>query len=150
MKLGLAVTLTIMSFPSLVIISWRRDRNRRGGGICIYVKDTINFSVIEGIKNDNVESIWIRCIVDKECFDLCVVYRPPSASCEYFENILDQVEFVKQSDNDMIIIGDLNFNYSFDENLHQNPVYQLESMFEMKQLVVSPTILSNNHKLHPD
>ena len=126
-----------LSLPGYNIL--RRDRNRRGGGICIYVKDTINFSVIEGIKNDNVESIWIRCIVDKECFDLCVVYRPPSASCEYFENILDQVEFVKQSDNDMIIIGDLNFNYSFDENLHQNPVYQLESMFEMKQLVVSPT-----------
>ncbi len=47
------------------------------------------------------------------------IYRPPSANLEYFNAILDKVEEVSASSFDLILLGDLNYNYLVDESVEK-------------------------------
>ena len=38
-----------------------------------------------------------------------------------------------------MILGDLNFNYNINENLHANPIFMIENLFSFKQMVKEPT-----------
>ena len=117
----------------------RKDRNRRGGGVCLFVNKNVRYSVIEDVTNDTVESLWIRITFSKEIFDLGVMYWPPSANISYFDSILDQMEKIQSFNNKTILMGDLNIDYKFDTDLTDNPVYNMEVMYDLKQLVESPT-----------
>ena len=45
----------------------------------------------------------------------------------------------QSEDANMIILGDLNFDYKLDDSLNKNPIYNLEDLFELKQLITEPT-----------
>ena len=38
----------------------------------------------------------------------------------------------------MIILGDLNFNYQIDESLSSNPIHLIENLFQMSQIIEEP------------
>ena len=38
----------------------RKDRNRNGGGVAVYIKDDIQYSRRNDIENDKTESLWIE------------------------------------------------------------------------------------------
>jgi hypothetical protein len=38
----------------------RRDRDRHGGGVCFYIRTTINFSIREDLKFKNVENLCVE------------------------------------------------------------------------------------------
>ena len=66
---------------------------------------------------------------------LASIYRPPSASQEYLDNILNAIQRAKDMCEHIIVLGDLNFDYS----LRNNQILYIESLFNMKQLINSPT-----------
>ena len=115
----------------------RKDRNRHGGGVCVYIKQTITYNVLFSNDQNPIESIWLNLTGVKLCIGC--IYRPPSSDNVYYNNILDHIEQVKNQANDIIIIGDLNFNYQFDVSLSTNPVHYIESAYDMTQLVEQPT-----------
>ena len=41
-------------------------------------------------------------------------------------------------------MGDLNFNYIIDDTLHDNPIQYIEQLFNMSQLVTSPTRVTDH------
>ena len=61
---------------------------------------------------------------------------------------------------DMIILGDLNYDYVINESQHSNPVHYIDSLYEMSQLITEKTkvtsstesilglILTTNPSLH--
>ncbi len=63
-------------------------------------------------------------------------------------------------DVNFIIMGDLNFDYKYDESLSSNPVHFIENLFVCKQVIETPTrvtatttslldvILTNAHDNH--
>lgn len=126
-----------LSLPGYDII--RKDRNRRGGGVCIFVNRNVKYSVIEDVSTEQVESIWIKANFGKDDFDIGVMYRPPSSDTTYYDCMLDQMEKIQSFNNRVILMGDLNFDYKFGCDLGSNPVYNMEAMFDMKQLVETPT-----------
>ena len=60
-------------------------------------------------------------------------------NAEYFSNMLDQLDYVYSEYDNVILLGDLNHNYVFGERLRANPLYQLETLYNTKQLVDVPT-----------
>ena len=38
----------------------KKDRNRHGGGVLLYVKDGIDYSEITELASEQVESVWIK------------------------------------------------------------------------------------------
>ena len=70
----------------------KKNRNRHGGGVLLYVKDGIDYSEITELASEQVESVWIKLMYKKETLMLGVVYRPPSYNNDYFNCALNQID----------------------------------------------------------
>ena len=83
------------------------------------------------------------------------MYRPPTASVAHFNDVVDTIEKAHNTDKHMVILGDMNYNYVFDETMSENQISLLENMFLLKQLIDAPTrvteiasnIIKANHKI---
>ena len=121
----------------------RCDRkNRTGGGVLFYIKDNIKYKLRQDLViGDSSEMVCIEVQSDTKQPNSIIscIYRPPNADPVYFENIVNSIEKISNESGDCITLGDLNYNYILDENLHKNPINQLENMFLLTQLIKSPT-----------
>jgi exonuclease III len=118
----------------------RNDRNRNGGGVLIYLRDSIAFKDRSDLSDKNVECRWIEIQEVKEnpiligCF-----YRPPSANLDYFNNMVNNIERASAENKEVVILGDFNHDYVLDETLHKNPMKYIEDLFVLTQLVTDKT-----------
>ena len=113
----------------------RNDRNRQGGGVCLYVRKSLDYKPRTVTNESDIESIWIRLRQKKSYLNLAVMYRPPNSDSSYYDKILNEIECVKSSNEHVIIMGDLNY----DCFSNPNPIKFIEMAYEMKQLVDAPT-----------
>ena len=83
--------------------------SRIGGGVVVYVKNSITSSQINGIKVDSrVESLWLDVRVNKDkTIRVGAFYRPPNQSPEVDELMVDEVN--RGCTRQTIILGDSNF-----------------------------------------
>ena len=115
-----------------------RHRNRHGGGVLLYVNELMKFEYIY-VPESQVESVWISTRLKGDNVAIGIMYRPPSADNDYFSAMLNQLDFIHDKFDKVILMGDLNFNYDFDVSLRNNPIHNIESLYEMEQLVTNPT-----------
>ena len=66
---------------------------------------------------------------------ICSMYRPPSASDDYYDKMIENIELVSMLNKGIVIFWDLNFNYKLDESLSSNPVHLIENLFQLSQNV---------------
>ena len=95
----------------------RRDRiNRVHGGVCIYIKDSINYSVINELADTSFEVLWVRMYPSRlpRGFNNLVVgvlYHPPGADnaamLEYLSHCLSFIES-NLPNSGLILLGDFN------------------------------------------
>ena len=116
----------------------RKDRNRNGGGVCVYIRHYYKYTCIAKAENQ-VESIWLECNFNNVKLAIGCMYRPPDSDHEYYGSMIDEIMDTRNSYEDIVPIGDLNFNYTFDEQLSKCPIHYIESLFDFKQLVQTPT-----------
>ena len=104
----------------------RKDRNRNGGGVAVYINNNIPFTVESDFMDSTKEMIWLQSRPDKEnCFYLACLYRPPSTSKnEYISYLIDNITNVMQYNLNIIVTGDLNIDCS-NVNDHTNQLLQL-------------------------
>ena len=102
---------------------FRKDRkNRIGGGVCIYIKSSINAYMfqefnsvnISNNEDDEVESVWCMIEVEKEKIMLGCVYRPKDSSAVVNERINEHIRNVKEMKcrnkiSGFLIVGDFNY-----------------------------------------
>ena len=55
----------------------RRDRNRNGGGVLVYIAQNLIFCQKEQLQSDNFEHIWVDIRIRNETFAINALYRPP-------------------------------------------------------------------------
>ena len=91
----------------------RHDRkNKGGGGLVVYILEKHKFIHRQNLECVNVESIWIEiCPSNSRCFLLANVYRPLSASIDWFHNFGDQLKGASCANLDIVILGDFNINF---------------------------------------
>ena len=53
----------------------RKDRNRNGGGVCVYIKHNIAFNQRLDLHNDMIEALWFELLLPKPII-VGVCYRP--------------------------------------------------------------------------
>jgi exonuclease III len=121
----------------------RKDRQcKKGGGVLIYIKQNLIFKERnEIITDDSLEMIWLEVKTKDGTPNMLIscIYRPPNSPPEYFNNILDTTERAISEDKEVILLGDMNIDYSLNENLSSNSIFLMESMFGFNQLILSPT-----------
>ena len=89
----------------------RRDRNKHGGGVCFYLRNTITFCRQYQLENDDLELIALEIQKANSCpFLIATWYRPPNTPLDYFKKF---EMFLKEADarySEIYILGDLNCN----------------------------------------
>ncbi len=85
-------TIILSNYPFNLYISFRKNRNRLGGGVMIFVSNAFNVESVE--TNINTETVWCELFVNKEKFVIGVIYRPPSSDMIYFNTMLDLINLM--------------------------------------------------------
>ena len=87
----------------------RFDRNKHGGGIMIYIRDTIPSKILEKHScPNNTECLFIELNFRKCKWLLCGTYHPPSLNDEYYFNYLDRALDNYSNYEKVLIVGDFN------------------------------------------
>ena len=130
----------MIHIPGYTVVRRDRNCNKRGGGVCIYIRSNISFVYRNDFHNDVVEAVWIE--LPRTNSDKIIVgslYRPPNADTEYFKNMIDILEIITSEGNEVIVLGDMNYDYKHDEYDPVNPIVEIEDLFLMKQIISEPT-----------
>ena len=89
----------------------RNDRTRHGGGVAMYIRNSINFNLRNDLHDEALEFLCVEISKPKvKPFLISTWYRPPNSCKDLFDKlqvILDKIEFLGIENN---IIGDLNCN----------------------------------------
>ena len=123
----------------------RCDRNRNGGGVALYVKNTVNFKHREDFPNKSLELICIE-VEPKNSLPFIILgwYMPPSSSVSYFECLEENLRYFDGENTEMILLGDTNCHFSdlstTDANLsHISHLHELYDLFGMSQVIKEHT-----------
>ena len=122
-------------------IMFRKDRQfSKGGGEIIYVKEDLRPILKTELNCSDVESLWVEIKIPKlSSYLIGCMYRQPKATNQYYNAMLDNIEKALSINENIILLGDLNYDYKLDQNLCNNPVYYIECLFDLTQMITSPT-----------
>ena len=113
----------------------RKDRSRNGGGVCIYLRSSINYKVRNDLVPTELEAVCVEIIKPhSKPFLVTTVYRPPSALSEFFDHFEKLIKAVDNENKEMYILGDLNCNMLKTNNDSNIPTKKIKSLYELNQL----------------
>ena len=150
-KLDKSIDDSLVNIEGYTII--RHDRDRHGGGVAIYLKDTLldKTTVREDLPNSALELICVEIKpIHAASFVVLAWYRPPNVSFDIFNQIEECLQFLDREDKEIILLGDTNCDilpkYSKEGNANSNdlPTHSLRlleiyNLFGFHQLIESPT-----------
>ena len=120
---------------------FRRDRNRNGGGVSMYIRKNIPHSNREDLAVENIELICIEVKKPKsKPLLIATWYRPPNSSIEFFSDFEKFLQLVDDENKEIIITGDLNCNL-LEQTRSQVTSRLLDVMdiFQLQQHIQTPT-----------
>ena len=87
----------------------RKDRSRNGGGVCIFLRNSINYKIRHDLILPELECVCIEVTKPQSRpFLVSTVYRPPIAPPEFFDNLEKLIKAIDDENKEMYILGDLN------------------------------------------
>ena len=131
-----------IAIPNFNIV--RRDRNRNGGGVTVYIKDCFEFKIISHGPLD-LEFLALSVHNGNIKICVCLLYRPPSSSTTFFDNLYSTFVNLNVSLFSHVLVFD-DFNVDFlnvNHPLFSNLCNILDS-FSFVQLVSQPTRVTSN------
>ena len=120
----------------------RKDRNRFGGGVSIYVRDSLNYVNKSTIVCDEIEAVCLEINKpNSKPFVVISCYRPPSYNpTKFFEYIETIINGLDSGDRELYILGDLNCNMLSSKNTVPNAQFlSLCELYQLEQLIKNPT-----------
>lgn len=127
----------------------RRDRStngRSGGGVCFYIRSSINYSVRLDLSLDQLENLCIEIRKPRSKPFLVVTwYRPPGSTVDkfnYFETLVGRLD---AEGAEFYVMGDLNCNLSASQLDHNSCLLtNITNLYGLKQLISEPTRVSES------
>ena len=121
----------------------RKDRDRYGGGIIVYVRDDLPFRRRKDLECEHLESICFELALNKRKWGILAVYKPPNTKNELFSTDLSKTldkMFVKY--NNILTIGDLNFDLNKKDKC--KPLSQLCDNYNLTNVIKGSTCHMKN------
>ena len=119
---------------------FRRDRNRFGGGLILYINKNIPCKPLNDHPTfSNLELIAIEIYQNKRRWLFIGLYKPPSQSDNEFTNRLSLIiDYYLPKYGNLILIGDFNLST---ENQHLDALIQA---YNLNNLINKPTCFQSN------
>ena len=86
----------------------RADRNRNGGGVCIYIRCHVKYEEHLDLIPTGLEAVCVEIKqANSRYFIISSICRPPSAPVEMFSKIEKLIDLVDNKNKEVYILGDL-------------------------------------------
>ena len=124
----------------------RRDRplnGRNGGGVCFYIRTSINYILRKDLEFANLENLYVEISKPRaKPFVVSTWYRPPNSPSKLFGDFIEA--FVGRSDTEgkeHYIMGDLNFYMlpTSCSSINTQKLLNIANIYNLKQLIREPT-----------
>ena len=106
----------------------RKDRERSGGGVCMYIMSNLAFNPRPELSADQLEILCINILLRKtKPVLICVCYRPPHQNDFYklFELSISNIFL----NSEIIVLGDMNTNVA-KKNKKCSLIYSMHCFFK--------------------
>ena len=134
------------------------DRNRNGGGVALYIRNSINYRRLIDLPDDNIELISIQVSKPKaKPFIVCTWYRPPGSTTELmnrFEDVLQnldsyhmEVDIIGKMNDDMNLIQSWLSTNKLTLNVKKTKYMLIGSQFKLSHINSDFTVNVNNTTL---
>ena len=111
------------------------DRSRNGGGVCIYLRSSINYKISDDLAPSELEAVCVEIIKPhSKPFLFTTVYRPPSASSEFFDLFEKLIKAIDNENKEMYVLGDLNCDILKTDKDSNTPTKKIKSLYDLYQL----------------
>ena len=128
----------------------RCDRNRHGGGVCVYVRQGINYLNRVDLVNSEIEALCVE-IKKPNCkaFIVLACYRPPNSNVDNFFTIYENI--LKHLDNEkkeVYVLGDLNCNLlsNSSDSYATRLLKSTSELYQFTQLITEATRVTNQSR----
>ena len=89
----------------------RKDRNRQGGGIAIYIHESLSYKLLSNPSFNKLEAILLLIDIKKSKPLLFANwYRPPNSNNEVLSLYENMLTFIEGFDASVLLMGDINLN----------------------------------------
>lgn len=90
----------------------RKDRNRRGGGVAIYIQEHLLFKVRDDLCVNGLEILWIQIHLPFQQPTLIgCIYRPPKSDALYLDKICESIDLALDDRKELFMLGDYNIGW---------------------------------------
>ena len=136
-KLDDSFTDEEISIPGYIIV--RKDRNRHGGGVALYIKENLSYSLRNDLVPVRLEMICAEINLPySRSFLVGTWYRPPNSDFDLFAEYSSFIEKCDYENKQIIILGDMNCDYLKDPiDPHTRKLQFLSSVYQLEQLISS-------------
>ena len=123
----------------------RLDRTCNGGGVSLYVRDSVKFKPRDDVPTDSLELICVDIQPPRSKPYLVVSwYRPPSDPVGTFSKMENVLSYLDKEGKEIILLGDTNCDLTItapDQPAENNSkhICSLYELFSLNQLIEEPT-----------
>ena len=124
---------------------FRRDRNSKGGGKLVYVKQGIIAKRLEHLETEICETICIELTISKKKWCILFAYRPPKQNkVLFFEELSKCLSRIVNKYDNYFVAGDLNINMLDPKCDGNNYFSDLNDTYNLTNLVKLPTCFKSS------
>ena len=124
----------------------RKDRNRHGGGVVIYTRSSINYTVRDDLAHESLEAITLEISKPRsKPFLINSWYRPPDSALELFNIYEDLITRMDSENKEVVLIGDFNCDWTRLINNRSNA--QTNKLAEIAKTLQFEQLITNQHEL---
>ena len=120
---------------SCEIIPWK--------GVALYIRNTVSFKLRDDLPNKSLELICIEIEPPNASpFIIVAWYRPPGVPVSCFESLEENLRFLDRENEEIIILGDTNCDFSLPRPSnanHSSHLQEIYDLFGLRQLIEEPT-----------
>jgi hypothetical protein len=123
----------------------RKDRETRGGGVCIYVSNIYTFNLID--TSQNIEQLWIQIRINETSYAVGVFYNPPKTNNKFFIDELEQtLSWCSSVSDKLICFGDININMLSHTSVESVYFCNMLNVLDLQQIITDPTHITSSSK----
>ena len=119
---------------------------KRGGGVILYIKNTINAIEVNKTNRSAYESVYVKIKINKKLLIIATIYRPPKTTLENDKLLYDEIETIVNTKTS-IICGDFNLPHInwrlFTSDNEGSRLIKLMKKLYLYQFVSEPTLDNN-------
>ena len=126
----------------------RKDRNRGGGGVALYINDMFNYKRRDDLCDDGIECIWAEITPPHNSPILvCAIYNPNGKNVEFSGKLSVMLSNASADEKEIVVLGDFNCDYSPDINSKElNDLKFVTEMHRLQQMICLPTRVTPHSK----